>query len=148
MLYKNHYQSYDVVRPVLLDISTWGKDIRMNRGWRRLIYYTQGGWWCDLWQGGESIGWWADCVRGWESLQNFETKDVLFLEDQCGSKLFTMMFHLLDHVCENTSMFCKILFLDAAPYENFNLFWIDHTRDIHRIEQPEWSILQWICSQI
>lgn len=46
-------------------------------------------------------------------------KMASLVEENFESELFTTKLDLLDHLCDDLGNFWRILFLDAASYENF-----------------------------
>ena len=55
-----------------------------------------------------------------EMVKNFKRDVVTLFEPHCDSGLFTLKFHLLDHLCTDLRCFGTLAMLDAGPYEHFN----------------------------
>lgn len=43
------------------------------------------------------------------------------IEDRFEWGLFTIIFHLLDHLCHDFEEFCSLEILDVPPYEHFHV---------------------------
>lgn len=72
----------------------------------------------------------TDSKTGWSiseladlrsAIANLKTQMVAAHKGTSPTGLFSLKFHLLDHLCDDLEMFKIVAFLDASPFESYNI---------------------------
>lgn len=73
-----------------------------------------------------------------KELQELKTKIKVLFKAHCGPQLFTMVFHLLEQLCEDLLVIILMQILYASHYFYLNIFWSANTGNPGWQEQLGW----------